>query len=145
MRLQRKYILYLSLAIMCLALISYRSEKNVADTPVHQLRIYKVPKQNLKVFHDRFRDHAQRIMKKYGFQIITMWESQTNEKVEFVYLLEWKDKSTMDNAWKNFMADQEWKDIKNETSKLHGTFVESIEDRTLIVTDYSPQKKFLEN
>lgn len=49
----------------------------------------------------------------------------------------------MENAWKNFMADQEWKDIKKESSKIHGTFVENIEDRTLMLTDYSPQKKLL--
>jgi heme-degrading monooxygenase HmoA len=108
--------------------------------PIHQLRIYTLPKENRQVFHERFRDHAQRIMKKYGFNIVSIWESVTDNNVEFIYLLEWKDKKTMEESWKNFMADQEWKDIKKRTSELHGTYVENIEDRTLILTDYSPQK-----
>jgi hypothetical protein len=82
-------------------------------------------------------------MKKYNFNIVSIWESVTEEKVEFVYLLEWKDKATMEQNWKNFMADQEWKDIKKRTSELHGTYVENIEDRTLIVTEYSPQMQLL--
>lgn len=121
---------------------------SVADTPgapapIHQLRIYSVPAENRQVFHERFRDHAHRIMKKYNFTIVAIWESVTTDKVEFVYLLEWKDVRTMEEAWKGFMADQEWKDIKAQTSKAHGTFVNSIEDRTLILADYSPRQSLL--
>ncbi|AFD06247.1 hypothetical protein Solca_1143 [Solitalea canadensis DSM 3403] len=123
--------------------MAFHNKETSIESPIHQLRIYQVPKENRMVFHERFRDHAHRIMKKYGFNIVSIWESNFNNKVEFVYLLEWKDKKTMENAWKNFMADQEWKDIKKESSKIHGTFVENIEDRTLMLTDYSPQKKLL--
>lgn len=38
------------------------------------------------------------------------------------------------------MSDPEWKDIKASARKLHGTFVNSIEEKILILTDYSPQK-----
>lgn len=131
--------------ILLTVLMAFHSKTATIETPIHQLRIYQVPKENNKVFHERFRDHAYRIMKKYGFNIVSIWESNYNDKVEFVYLLEWKDKKTMEEAWKNFMADQDWKDIKKETSSLHGTFVENIEDRTLILTDYSPQKKLLQD
>jgi len=54
---------------------------------MHQLRIYEIFEQNKAAFHDRFRDHAARIMKSYGFDIIAMWESKTNDRTEFVYLL----------------------------------------------------------
>ncbi|MCS4302838.1 NIPSNAP family protein [Chryseobacterium sp. BIGb0232] len=111
--------------------------------PVHQLRIYEIPKENRQVFLDRFRDHALRIMKKYGFNIVSIWESESEEKTEFVYLLEWKDENTMKIAWQGFMADKEWKEIKVQTAKLHGDFVNNIEDRTLKLTDFSPEKKLL--
>ncbi|WPR77390.1 NIPSNAP family protein [Algoriphagus sp. NG3] len=111
----------------------------VDKKPIHQLRIYEVPSENMQAFHDRFRDHAHRIMKKYDFPIVAMWESKFNDKTEFIYLLEWEDESTMEGAWDNFMADQEWKDIKALTSKEHGTFVNNIEDRTLELAEYSPQ------
>ncbi|UOB19444.1 NIPSNAP family protein [Abyssalbus ytuae] len=114
------------------------------EPPIHQLRIYEIPKENVKVFHERFRDHAHRIMKKYGFKIVSTWESSYESKVEFIYLLEWKDEKAMKKSWANFMEDQEWKDIKKQTGALYGAFVENIEDRTLILTDYSPQKHLLE-
>lgn len=111
--------------------------------PVHQLRIYEIPKENRQVFLDRFRDHALRIMKKYGFNIVSIWESEFEGKTEFVYLLEWKDENTMKMAWQGFMADKEWKDIKVQTAKLHGDFVNNIEDRMLKLTEFSPEKKLL--
>jgi len=84
-----------------------------------------------------------RIMKKYNFHIVATWESVTDSKLEFVYLLEWKDRETMQESWKNFMADQEWKDIKKETAERHGNYVENIEDRTIVLTDYSPRQSLL--
>ncbi|WP_198408398.1 hypothetical protein [Chryseobacterium sp. StRB126] len=46
-------------------------------------------------------------------------------------------------AWQGFMADQEWKDIKIRTAKLHGDFVNTIEDGTLKLSEFSPEKKLL--
>jgi hypothetical protein len=130
--------------IIWLQPLSFAGNGEPVDTkPIHQLRIYTIPQKNREVFHERFRDHAHRIMKKYNFNIVTIWESVTNDKIEFVYLLEWKDKQSMEGIWKNFMADQEWIDIKKQTSSIHGTFVDSIEDRTLILTDYSPKQSLL--
>jgi heme-degrading monooxygenase HmoA len=108
-------------------------------SPVQQLRIYEVPRQNIDVFHERFRDHAARIMKKYGFDILAMWESAHDDATEFVYLLNWPDVATMKARWAEFMADQEWAAIKRETGAKYGNFVNDIEDRTLCQTDYSPE------
>jgi len=105
---------------------------------VHQLRVYELFENTREAFHERFRDHAQRIMERYNFRIVAMWESRTGERIEFVYLLEWPDEETMKERWSAFMADQEWSDIKAETSRIHGRFVGDIEDRTLLLTDYSP-------
>jgi hypothetical protein len=106
--------------------------------PIHQLRIYHIEADNRDAFHDRFRDHAARIMKKYGFHVIAMWESAFDGRTEFVYLLEWPDVATMRRQWDAFMADEEWARIKRETGRVHGTFVHDIEDRTLRLTRYSP-------
>lgn len=111
--------------------------------PIHQLRIYTIPKANRDVFHERFKDHALRIMKKYGFPIVAIWESTSLDKVEFIYVLEWKDQQTMEEAWKGFMSDQEWKAIKKLTADLHGVYVDAIEDRTMLLTDYSPNRLLL--
>ena len=39
---------------------------------IHQLRIYEIFEHNKAAFHDRFRDHAARIMQTSGFEIIAM-------------------------------------------------------------------------
>ena len=82
-----------------------------------------------------------RIMKKYDFNIVAMWEAKNGARTEFVYLLEWPDEATMKDRWSKFMADQEWKDIKKETAAKNGTLVGQIEDRTLHLTSYSPQQQ----
>ena len=40
---------------------------------IHQLRIYEIFDGNKKAFHDRFRDHAMWIMKRYNFRIVATW------------------------------------------------------------------------
>lgn len=106
---------------------------------IHQLRIYEIFDGNKQAFHARFRDHAKRIMDRHGFKVIAMWETRHGDRTEFVYLLEWPDKQTMEKHWAAFMADQEWKDIKVRT-RIHGPLVGEIADRTLELLDYSPQR-----
>jgi hypothetical protein len=110
---------------------------------IHQLRIYQLFDDTREAFHERFRDHAQRIMARYDFHILAIWESRNEDGPQFVYLLEWPDEQTMKDRWAAFMEDQEWSDIKAETARIHGQFVGGIEERTLILTDYSPRRSLL--
>lgn len=105
---------------------------------IHQLRIYEIFEHNKQAFHERFRDHAARIMRKDGFQIVAMWEAKGERRTEFVYLLAWPDEQTKTAAWARFMADEEWKEVKRVTSAKHGDMVGAIEDRQLVPTAYSP-------
>src|SRR5438270_13424214 len=106
---------------------------------IHQLRIYEIFETNKAAFHARFRDHAARIMRRCGFQILAMYETSHVGRTEFVYLLEWPDEATKTAAWSKFMADEEWAAIKRETAAQHGALVGAIEDRLLRPTDYSPR------
>ncbi|MBO0695255.1 MAG: NIPSNAP family protein [Verrucomicrobia bacterium] len=107
---------------------------------VHQLRIYEIFDNNKKAFHDRFRDHAMRVMAKHDFKIVATWESKKDNRTEFVYLLEWPDKETMTDRWEKFLHDPEWIRIKKETAEKYGDLVGEIQDRTLYLTDYSPRQ-----
>jgi len=107
---------------------------------IHQLRIYEIFDSNKKAFHDRFRDHAMRIMAKYDFKIVATWESKKDNRTEFVYLLEWPDEETMNDRWEKFLRDPEWIKIKKETGEINGPLVGEIQARTLYLTDYSPHK-----
>jgi hypothetical protein len=105
---------------------------------LQQLRIYEINRSNKDAFHRRFQDHALRIMKRHGFRIIDMWESDTGKKVEFVYLLSWPDKDTMDSRWKDFLADQEWIDIKRKSVAESGELVGEVSSRSMTRVSYSP-------
>jgi hypothetical protein len=109
--------------------------------PLQQLRIYEIPRANEGVFHDRFRDHALRIMARHGFAVRGVWRSEHQDKVEFVYLLDWPDAGTMKAAWAAFMADAEWAAIKREAGARHGRFVDAIADRTLEPLPWSPDRR----
>ena len=140
----QKYRLLLTLMVMLTlgVFVPQRSLMNAAEPQqvIHQLRIYEIFDGNKKAFHDRFRDHAMRIMAKYDFKIVATWESKKDNRTEFVYLLEWPDKETMTDRWRKFLQDQEWIKIKKETGEMNGPLVGEIQDRTLYLTDYSPRQ-----
>jgi hypothetical protein len=51
---------------------------------IQQLRTYEIFERNKAAFHSRFRDHAMRIMWRYGFEFIALWESKSDRRTEFV-------------------------------------------------------------
>ena len=104
----------------------------------HQLRIYEIFEHNRDAFHTRFRDHAARLMRQHGFHIVDMWESRTEQHLEFIYLLEWPDEAALEAAWNALMADEEWSAIKRETAARHGQLVGAIQKGILRRTGYSP-------
>ena len=87
----RKYgILLVSIVILMVGLIvPQRSLASAGDQQnvIHQLRIYEIFDNIKKAFHDRFRDHAMRIMAKYDFKIVATWESKKDNRTEFIYCL----------------------------------------------------------
>ena len=101
------------------------------------MRIYEIFDTNKAAFHARFRDHAIRIMKRYGFDFVALWETQQQDRTEFVYMLRWPDERTMTDAWAQFMADGEWSEIKEKTGAESGNMVGQITERVLRPTDYS--------
>jgi heme-degrading monooxygenase HmoA len=104
---------------------------------IHQLRIYEIFEEN-KAFHDRFRDHAARIMERHGFRILAAWETSTDRRTEFVYLLEWLDAEAMAKGWERLRADEEWAEVKRKTAVRHGALVGEIDERVLRTVPYSP-------
>lgn len=49
----------------------------------------------------------------------------------------------MNDRWSKFKVDQEWADIKRTTNQAGSPLLGEIEDRTLELTDYSPQRKLI--
>src|SRR4026209_53399 len=140
---QKYKILIASMVILTVGVIFPERLLASAGEPqkvIHQLRIYEIFDSNKRAFHDRFRDHAMRIMAKYDFKRVATWESKKDNRTEFVYLLEWPDEKTMNDRWEKSLRDPEWIKIKKETGEINGPLVGEIQARTLYLTDYSPHK-----
>jgi hypothetical protein len=126
------------MAVGALAMASPAGAQLCRSEGIQQLRIYEIFDGNKAAFHDRFRDHALRIMKRHGFEVISIWETSHGERTEFAYLLHWPDEATMKRQWAAFMADEEWSQIKREWAAVHGQAVGEIQDLTLKRVPYSP-------
>ena len=139
---KHRLLVVLTVTLIIGVIVPQRSLSRAAEqqSVIHQLRIYEIFDSNKKAFHDRFRDHAVRIMARYDFKIVATWESRKDDRTEFVYLLEWPDRATMIDRWQKFLRDEEWIRIKKETGEMYGPLVGDIQDRTLNLTDYSPRK-----
>ncbi|WP_409272750.1 NIPSNAP family protein [Pseudomonas sp. KCJK9111] len=109
----------------------------LAHDAIYQLRIYEIFEHNKVAFHERFRDHAMRIMARHGFDIIALWETKTDQRTEFIYLIRWPDSERMRQGWANLMADQEWSAIKEKSAAEHGAMVGQIQEKVMALTDYS--------
>lgn len=109
--------------------------------PIQQLRVYGMVERNRAAFDARFRDHALRIMRRHGFDVVASW--YTDDGAEFVYLLQWPDRAAMKRGWDAFMADEEWKRIKREsTRELDGPIMtEILQDKVLVPADWSPNRR----
>src|SRR3546814_9808659 len=89
----------LALAVLLTLAPAATAAPAATPAPLQQLRIYEIPLPNEGVFHDRFQAHALRIMARHGFAVRSIWRSEHQGQVEFVYLLDWPDAATMQAAW----------------------------------------------
>lgn len=129
----------LLLGALVILLLSMTRAASAADAGIHQLRIYTIPADKVAAFHQRFKDHALRIMARHEFDVLATFQSEHDGKAEFVYLLQWPDEATMKERWAKFLADAEWIEIKRITGK-DGALVDEIQDRVLKQTEYSPRR-----
>jgi len=105
---------------------------------INQLRLYSVNPELREEFLTRFRDHAARIMRdRYGFKIVAMWLSDEQDNLRFVYILCWPNLEAKEEAWKRFMADEEWIEIKRLSRETTGEPVQGIEDILLNAVEFS--------
>lgn len=105
---------------------------------IYEERVYEIPNQVRKAFHERFEQHAMRIMQKHGFKFVGCWDEVIGDMQNFVYILSWDDMNSRQSAWTAFNADEEWTRIKKESAEQHGQLVAKTSNRILAPTKYSP-------
>lgn len=129
-----------TLGVSLLVADSAKGDKKM-DTRVFELRTYHAAPGKMAALNGRFRDHTCELFKKHGITIIGFWNPSKPEDADktLVYLLAFPNQEAADQSWKAFLADPEWKKVKDETEK-DGRLVEKIERVFLNPTDYSPMK-----
>ncbi|HVS35329.1 MAG TPA: NIPSNAP family protein [Gemmataceae bacterium] len=117
-----------------------KGDKSV-EQRVYELRTYNIAPGKADALHARFRDHTLKIFEKHGMKVEGFWKPLDDKAAEetLVYLLSFPSKDAADKAWKDFGADPEWKQVKNDSEK-DGKLVTNVDSVFLTPTDYAPSK-----
>lgn len=105
-----------------------------------QMQSYQLFDDSSDAFIARFRDHAQHILARLGFVIVSGWVTRRDGHPEFVYLLEWESEQAMSDGWAAFWADAEWHQLKERTTSENGgrDLVGEVQDRILTPVEFLP-------
>ena len=138
----KRIFLALALLIGCSFLVT--SCKSPArpgfDTRCYEMRIYYAPPGKLDELHARFRNHTMKLFAKHGIENIGYWVPAENGDNKLIYLLAYSSRAARDIAWREFLADPEWKAVQQRT-EANGRIVAKVEQTFLQTTDYSPKVK----
>jgi len=105
---------------------------------IYELRRYELQQHNKKAFYERFEKQLMPILSKYGFKLVGAWDTVIGDVPETTYILSWPDLNTMQKAWADLNADDDWAQIKKESFEKHGPLVLKTHSQILASTTYSP-------
>lgn len=110
------------------------------DDRVYEMRTYYAAEGKLDALHARFRDHTVKLFEKHGMTNVGYWTPLDNKENKLIYVLAYESNEAREKAWKEFLADPEWKKAA-AASETNGRLVAKIESVFLKTTDYSPEVK----
>jgi len=110
------------------------------DLRCFELRVYYAAPGKLNDLHARFRDHTVKLFEKHGMSNIGYWVPVENPDNRLVYLLAYPSREARETAWKEFLADPDWK-AAQKASEINGRLVTKADATLLNATDYSPRVK----
>jgi hypothetical protein len=112
------------------------------DSKCYEIRTYYAAPGKLEELHARFRNHTMKLFKKHKMGVVGFWGPTDKEKGAentLVYVMVFPSRAARDQAWKDFVADPEWKKAREESEK-NGKLTDKVESVILSATDYSPIK-----
>jgi len=107
------------------------------DSRCYELRVYYSAPGKLDALESRFREHTCQLFEKHGLANVGYWVPLDNTDNKLVYIISSRSREAHDKAWKEFMADPEWKKVAQETES-NGKLVEKVDSIFLKATDFSP-------
>lgn len=102
-----------------------------------ELRTYYCNPGKLEDLLTRFEDHTMSLFEKHGMVNLGYWVPLENPENKLVYLMGYPSRTARDTSWEAFMNDPVWQKVW-EDSKSDGPIVDSVSNRFLRYTDYSP-------
>lgn len=120
--------------------LSVAAEPAVKDTKVYELRTYFAAPGKLPALQDRFKNHTVKLFEKHGFTNIGYWTPIENTENKLVYIVAFPSLEAKAKAWKDFIADPDWKKAQAESEK-DGKLITKIDSLVLSATDFSPAIK----
>lgn len=114
------------------------------DTRCFELRTYHANEGKLDALHARFRDHTVKLFEKHGITNVGYFVPKDNKGNVLIYVLAFPNKEARGKAWKDFLADAEWK-AAYKASVKDGKLVGKIDSVLMKATDYSPAIKPAKN
>jgi hypothetical protein len=131
-------------AVACAVLVAmFLPASNVftqapAASRCFELRTYTVPEGKFDALHRRFQDHAIRLFKKHGIDVVGFW-TPTDRPNTLMYMLAHPTCDAAARHWKEFFDDPEWISAR-DASERNGTLVSKVEKVFMTPTPYSPLK-----
>lgn len=107
------------------------------DISIYEMRVYYAAHGKLEDLHARFRNHTVKLFEKHGIRNIGYWVPVDNIDNKLIFLLGYPSREAREAAWKNFLADPEWKAAQAK-SEENGKLVTKAEPTFFQATDYSP-------
>jgi hypothetical protein len=125
-----KLIISLSLLLATVLSATVMTAKaQTPDKPLYEIRTYHCNEGKRPDLIARFQNHTTRIFENHGMENIGYWLSTENEN-DLIYILAFPNNTARDAAWKDFIADDEWKDVYAK-SIANGKIVKNIDSEFL--------------
>jgi len=123
-----------------LSVTLFSDQGNAMDDRLFEMRTYHANPGKLDALHARFRDHTVKLFEKHGMTNVGYWVPQDNKDNVLIYVLAFPNEADRDQAWKDFLADEDWK-AAYKASIEGGKLVGKIDSVLMQATDYSPEIK----
>lgn len=111
---------------------------------IYELRIYDIVPGKLGAINDRFANHMIGFFKKYGIGILGFWTDQIGTSNRVTYMTIFESLADRDAKISAVAADPALHQLFAETEK-DGPLADTINNRILKLTPYSPTPKFTTN
>lgn len=105
---------------------------------IYEYRTYEAAPGKMGELLDRFRNYTLKLFDKHQMKVIAFFTPVIGEATDhLVYILAFEDLAHREIAWKNFMDDDEWKNVYTK-SNANGQLVIKVENKIYAPTDFSP-------